>query len=279
VGLADIVGVVIQLIFLEGVLSIDNAAVLGAMASKLPKETPIPWPRSLQFLTHPSRAVLGRQQAAALKVGLLGAYVGRGAMLFLASIIISNPWIKLCGAAYLIYLSMHYFGMKCIGQAEKDASEAGEAPRAPKLPEHPGFWRTVLAIELADLAFSIDNVVAAVSLSPVFWVTIIGVGIGIVVMRYAATLFANLIRWEPALVTGAYVLLFAIGMELVLSEVAGLAITELEQFSISMSILIMTLVFARTPLGRRCRCIALIKPVCRAIYMAIHRKRTADSSP
>ena len=51
-----------------------------------------------------------------------------------------------------------------------------------------GFWKTVLIIELADLAFSLDNVVVAVQLDPEkrFWVIALGVGIGIIVMRFAA---------------------------------------------------------------------------------------------
>ena len=35
--------IVLQLIFLEGILSIDNAAVLGAMVAHLPTHQPIAW--------------------------------------------------------------------------------------------------------------------------------------------------------------------------------------------------------------------------------------------
>jgi tellurite resistance protein TerC len=76
-----VITIVIQLIFLEGILSIDNAAVLGAMVSVLPNDKPVPYPRPLKFLQHFTDRVLGMQQMAALKVGLLGAYIGRGTML------------------------------------------------------------------------------------------------------------------------------------------------------------------------------------------------------
>jgi tellurite resistance protein TerC len=277
--LADIVSVVIQLIFLEGVLSIDNAAVLGALASRLPRESPVPWPRSLLYLARPTDRFLGRQQAAALKVGLLGAYVGRGAMLFLASLIISNSWIRIVGAAYLLYLAFHYFGQKCESQGRQDIEASSPRSLAgPKLPAHPGFWRTVLAIELADLAFSVDNVVAAVALSPVFWVTLVGVGLGIVLMRFAAVLFARLISWESSLVTGAYLLIAAIGLELILTETAGLRLTEVQQFGISLSILGLTLVFARTPLKKAGRCLAFLKPVCRGFYGLLNRAGRAGQA-
>jgi tellurite resistance protein TerC len=96
--------VVIQLIFLEGILSIDNAAVLGAMVSMLPTNQAVPYPAALRFLQRGTNRLLGMQQAAALKVGLLGAYAGRGLMLFLATWVIEKPILRILGAAYLIKL-------------------------------------------------------------------------------------------------------------------------------------------------------------------------------
>ena len=62
--------IIVQLIFLEGILSIDNAAVLGAMVNHLPNDKPIPWPRRLAHLHAWGDRVLGNQRDAALKVGL-----------------------------------------------------------------------------------------------------------------------------------------------------------------------------------------------------------------
>ena len=45
----SILVVILQLIFLEGILSIDNAAVLGALVAPLPSDQNIPWPRALAF--------------------------------------------------------------------------------------------------------------------------------------------------------------------------------------------------------------------------------------
>lgn len=90
--------IVIQLIFLEGLLSIDNAAVLGAMVAPLPNTDPVPWPSWLGWLGHRLDGVLGGQQDAALKVGLLGAYAGRGLMLLIAHHIIRYPWLQVVGA-------------------------------------------------------------------------------------------------------------------------------------------------------------------------------------
>lgn len=250
--------VILQLVFLEGILSLDNAAVLGALVSRLPAKRMIPWPRALRFMRRPALALLGRQRSAALKAGLLGAYAGRGAMLFFAGLIISNPWIRIAGAGYLLFLVFRYFSRMCRPEPSGD----GPRPGVPAREWYPGFWRTVLSVELADLAFSVDNVVAAVALSPGFWVTLAGVGIGMIVMRFAASVFARMIEWEPALSTGAYLLIAAVGLELVLDSAAGIRLTELEQFGISASIVALTILFARTRLRRLSRFLSFIPAAC-----------------
>ena len=130
--------IIIQVIFLEGILSIDNAAVLGAMVSVLPKKDMVPWPGPLKSLGPPVHRVLGGQRSAALKVGLLGAYIGRGLMLVLANFVIHNPFLKILGAAYLIKLAFE--SLSETGACE----EQGEA-RALSM-RGKGFWRIVIAI-------------------------------------------------------------------------------------------------------------------------------------
>lgn len=233
--------VILQLIFLESILSIDNAAVLGAMASFLPEDQVVPWPRWLRWQAAFANRVLGKQREAALRVGLIGAYVGRTLMLFAATFIISNPWLRIVGAAYLIYLAVEHV-------AHLDDHEAELDPNKIKKVRGASFWSTVLSIELADLAFSLDNVVAAVALSSHFWLVVAGVALGILAMRFAASLFTYLVTWEPALQTGAYLLVLAIGAELLLKEFFDIHIGELSQFIISILILLGTVLVARSPI-------------------------------
>lgn len=241
----SIVFIIITLIFLEGILSIDNAAVLGAMVRHLPADKPIPWPGSLRFMAGWADRALGMQREAALKVGLLGAYAGRALMLVLAGFIYQNYWLRIIGAAYLVWLAVNHFGH--MYHAQRAEAHGDEGMRRIK----GGFWATVGAIELADLAFSIDNVIAAVALAPDrLWVVMLGVAIGIVTMRFAATIFTRMIIWEPALEHGAYLLLVAIGGELLLEELAGLHFAEWMQFVVSASILVLTILVARTALRR-----------------------------
>jgi tellurite resistance protein TerC len=71
------------------------------------------------------------------------------------------------------------------------------------------------------------------------------VAIGIVVIRFAATLFTRLIAWEPALEHAAYLLLLAIGCELLLEKWLHIEITDLTKFGISIAILVLTVIVAR----------------------------------
>jgi tellurite resistance protein TerC len=202
----SIIAIVIQLIFLEGILSIDNAAVLGAMVIPLSNTEPIPWPKALTKIGVVLDRVLGHQRVAALRVGLLGAYVGRGVMLIAAG---------------------------------EDESMGPLKVRT--------FWMTVLSVELMDLAFSLDNVVAAVSLSDKLWVVILGVFIGILVMRFAAGIFSYVIEKEPILKTAAYILVLNIGVELLLEDLGHVEIGDWLRFGISIATILLCLAYAHIP--------------------------------
>ena len=228
--------IVLQLIYLEGVLSLDNAAVLGAMVSKLPAHDPVPWPKSIERVAHHLDKILGPQRVAALRVGLFGAYGGRIIMLLLASYIIHNPWLKVLGAAYLLRLALDDLG------APGHEGSEDEAMRPVK---DRGFWLTVLNVELMDLAFSLDNVVAAVSLSEKIWVVILGVAIGILIMRYAAGIFSNIVIKFPILKTAAYILILNIGIEILLEEFAGIHFTDWARFAISIGTILFAIAYSR----------------------------------
>ncbi|HWR65927.1 MAG TPA: hypothetical protein VN364_07385 [Bellilinea sp.] len=232
------IAIIIQLIFLEGILSIDNAAILGAMVSVLPEHEPIPWPKNLAKLGHILDKPLGPQRTAALRVGLIGAYVGRGLMLLAASYIIQNPWLMLIGAAYLIRLALD--DLSAPGQG----GEEGDSDRQLK---QGGFWLVVLNVEMMDLAFSLDNVVAAVSLSDHILVVMLGVAIGILVMRFAAGLFSYVVQRVPILKTAAYILVFNIGVELLLEDFHILEFSDWARFGISIATIALTLAYGYLP--------------------------------
>jgi tellurite resistance protein TerC len=230
------VAIVLQLIFLEGILSLDNAAVLGAMVSRLPENERIPWPKMLSKVGHIFDKSLGYQRMAALRVGLIGAYGGRIIMLFLASYIIQNPWLKVLGAAYLIRLALDDLGAPGHEGSEEDAMRPLKKQ---------GFWLTVLNVELMDLAFSLDNVVAAVSLSDHMAVVVLGVAIGILIMRFAAGIFSSVVLRFPVLKTAAYILILNIGIEILLEEFAGIHFNDWARFGISIGTILLAIAYSR----------------------------------
>lgn len=240
-----VVIIILQLIFLEGILSIDNAAVIGALVSPLPDNEPVVWPSSLQRIGEWLHPVLGNQRMAALRVGLLGAYTGRGLMLLMTSFLIHNSWIKLLGAIYLIHLALDNLGDMTGGDSDLDGEVQPVKARS--------FWATVLTVELMDLIFSIDNVVAAVSLSEQLWVVMAGVGIGILTMRFAAGIFSYAVSREPILKPAAYILVFNIGVELILSQVWHMEISDLVRFGISAATILLAIAYAHSPFLQRFR--------------------------
>ena len=234
----SIILIVVQLIFLEGILSIDNAAVLGAMVAPLPDDQSIPWPAWLQGIGTRLDHLFGNQRLAALRVGLLGAYLGRGAMLFVTSFLIHNEWIRLVGAAYLIRLAFDE-----LGDTTPNVETEEERQKALR---GVSFWSVVVTVELMDLVFSIDNVIAAVSLSDEIWVVMLGVGIGILAMRFAAGMFSYAIQREPVLKIAAYILLLNIGVQLILEQIWKVEFSDLTRFAISVGIILASLVYAHS---------------------------------
>jgi tellurite resistance protein TerC len=243
--IGPILVIILQLIFLEGILSIDNAAVIGALVSPLPNDKHVEWPKALQRFGEWLHPMLGNQRMAALRVGLMGAYLGRGLMLLLTSFIIHNSWIKLLGAAYLIHLAFDNLEDKSGGGGEDD-----EQIRPIKVQT---FWATVLTVETMDLIFSIDNVIAAVSLSNKLWVVMIGVAIGILTMRFAAGIFSYAVEKEPILQQAAYILVLNIGVELVLSQVWHIEIPDMLRFGISVATILLSLLYAHSKFLQRFR--------------------------
>ncbi|KHF33343.1 Integral membrane protein TerC family protein [Paenibacillus sp. P1XP2] len=181
------------LIGLEGLLSADNALVLAVIAKHLPEN----------------------QKKKAINYGIVMAFVFRFAALFAISFI-ANVWqIQAIGAAYLLYLGLKHIIQARIGKKDKKDREDAENDAAGK-----GFWPTVGKIALADLAFAIDSILAAVALalglpdSPLrdfggmdggqFIVVVLGGIAGLVLIKFAATWFIKLLSQRPALETTAY---------------------------------------------------------------------------
>jgi len=238
--------VIVSLVIIEGLLSVDNALAIAAMASHLP----------------------GKQKYWALRVGIIGAYVFRGLALLLAQFIIENPWLKLVGAAYLIHLMAHHFATRrkveaaeaeAIAGAGSGAGANGAAAAAVGRTVQRGFWGTVLSIELMDLSLGVDNVVAAVALSDQFWVVCTGVFIGILALRFVAGHCIKLIERFPVLEHTAFLLIGFVGLILVFELTFHQDIHTTEKFIGIVAIIAFTIWYSRSAAVRKA--MAPVNPV------------------
>lgn len=187
--------VVLNLIFIEVMLSVDNSAVLAIMVKDLPK----------------------CQKPRALKYGLVGAYLFRGICLLLATWLIKVMWLKIAGGLYLLWLAYGHFTAK--NYTIEEGVHIGDSKifRFGRRLGLSQFWSTVILVECMDVAFSIDNVLAAVALSDKFWVIMAGVAIGILAMRFVAGWFVSIMEKYPSLEHAAFVVISLLGLKLVMS--------------------------------------------------------------
>ncbi len=226
--------VILLLVLLEGVLSIDNALVLGLLAKRVPKPL----------------------QKRALTYGLVGAFVFRIIAIATASYLLKWRIVKLIGGGYLIYIAVKHLFFESGEDAEETVTldkegnpelriaETGEPLTAEQemteirervpvpIPEKEikagkSFWMAVAVIELTDIAFAVDSILAAIALvgsppaghpegstHPKLWVVITGGMLGVMLMRVAAAMFIRLLEKFPRFEVSAYLLVIVIGLKL-----------------------------------------------------------------
>ena len=244
-------GIIGNLIIIESLLSVDNAAVLATMVMDVPQ----------------------KERDKALKYGIWGAYIFRGLAMIFAAFLLGFWWLKPLGGMYLLWLVADQFKSK-LGYGEKgsiifkilslfgimmliqndgtineialwslrslaavfigyliyafiklkkDEEEDGEINKSNNavykfFQNKIGvFWSTVILVEIMDMAFSIDNVFAAVAFTPNIILVCTGVFIGILAMRFIAQWFVKLMEKYKFLETAAFVVIAILGIKLLLS--------------------------------------------------------------
>ena len=191
--------VLLVLVFLEGLLAADNAVVMAVMVKHLPRE----------------------QQKKALFYGLFGAFVFRFIALFLITILAKYWQIQAIGAAYLLFISIKHLYDNHFKKDDEEEMKEGKGS---------GFWMTVLKVELADIAFAIDSMLAAVAIAITlphigdfdigginagpFAVMFLGGFVGLIIMRFAAQWFVKVLADYPSLETAAFLIVGWVGVKL-----------------------------------------------------------------
>lgn len=191
--------VLLILIVLEGLLSADNALVLAIMAKHLPPD----------------------QQKKAINIGLMLAFIFRIGAIFIISLLFHVWQVQAIGAAYLIYIAVKHLLTK--DHAKQQTK--GKSYRA-----------TVFQIALADIAFAVDSILAAVALvlalpdtnfgqiggmdAAQFFVILIGAIAGLIVIRFAAGFFVKVLTERPSLERAAMLIVGWVGVKLLMHTLA-----------------------------------------------------------
>ena len=189
--------IIANLFLLESLLSIDNAAVLGIMVMDLPAQ----------------------QRGKALRYGIFGAYVFRGLCLVFSSLLIRILWLKVIGGLYLLRLTYTFFKAKQSEGTDDPIDKTSHKVYKMTLGRLGPLWATIIMVEIMDLAFSIDNVFAAVAFSDKIFLVCVGVFIGIFAMRFAAQIFVTLLEKFPFLENTAFIVIGLLGLKLIASYV------------------------------------------------------------
>jgi len=179
---------VLLVIFLEILLSTDNAIVIARLATNLPKNL----------------------QKKALWSGYALSFVFRAISILIAIYLIQFYWIQFLGALYLLYLAF-----------------STSKPRSPLAKT--SFWKTVLLIEMTDLIFAVDSILAAIAvvgisypihhLPPNIWIIYVGGIIGIATVRFGTTTVIKYIDKYPQLQRLSSYLIALVGLKLLVHSI------------------------------------------------------------
>jgi YkoY family integral membrane protein len=178
--------VLLILVFLEAVLSADNAIALAAIAQGLEDK---------------------ELERKALNFGLVIAYVLRITLILTATWVQDFWQFELLGAAYLLWLVFQHF------TSEETSDSHHHGPR----------FKTVLqaipVIAFTDLAFSLDSVTTAIAVSQEKWLVLTGATIGIITLRFMAGLFIRWLDEYANLEDAGYITVAFVGLRLLLKVI------------------------------------------------------------
>jgi YkoY family integral membrane protein len=175
----------------------------------------------------------------------------------LASLLLQWTFAKFLGGAYLVYIAVRHLFFESKEKedekivldehghpqlVEKSGGPLTEAEEELEIKERvpvymdsatrkrlglASFWPTVFVIELTDIAFAVDSILAAIAMvgsppeghppdqfHPKLWVIVLGGIVGLMLMRVAASVFIRMLERFPRFEIAAYLLVCIIGLKL-----------------------------------------------------------------
>jgi YjbE family integral membrane protein len=162
----------LTIVWVNIILSGDNAVVIALAARSLPP----------------------RQQKAAVFWGAGAAVAMRIVLTLFAVALLRYPYLKLVGAALLLWIAVKLLQPENGGEGEVESGES--------------LWAAIKTILIADLVMSLDNVLAvAAAARDSITLLVLGLAISIPLVIFGATLLMRLMeRWPIIITLGAALL-------------------------------------------------------------------------
>jgi YjbE family integral membrane protein len=177
-------GLVLQIIGINIVLSGDNAVVIALACRGLPD----------------NRKRMGMVLGAGVAVGL------RLIFIFIVAQLLAIPFLKVIGALLLFWIAVKLI-----------TEEGGEAHS--KIGETDQLWYAIRTIAIADVVMSFDNVIAVVAAAKgSWWLIVFGIGISVPLIIFGATLVMWLLERFPLFIWIGAALLGWIAGEMLVDE-------------------------------------------------------------
>ena len=221
---------------IEVLLSVDNMMAVSAVTAHLPS----------------------KQRSLALGIGTLIAYgVRAGALLVTAPLISGSLTAKILGSLYMMHLAASHFTRPHVKESSSREVEWG-------------FAKTLLMVVLVDFLLTTDNIIAAVSMSKIFWVVCSSVLFGVVLVGFLGRYTVRVVRRFPVLSDSIYVLIGWIGV-LLLAETTTKSLkiahlTDIQKLLVLVEIILVTLIYDAMPSLQR-----LVNPVLRGVFLPVLR--------
>ncbi len=175
----------VKIIWINIILSGDNAVVIALAARSLPPEL----------------------QRRAIFYGSAAAVVLRIALTVVAAKLLALSFLQIVGGLLLLWI-----GVQLLSDDDEGESESRE---------HTGMAAAIRTILIADLVMSLDNVIAvAAAAKGSMTLLILGLAISIPLVIFGSTLMIKLMERYPVIVTVGAALIGWVGGETIASDVA-----------------------------------------------------------
>ncbi len=185
----------LEIIWLNAILSGDNAIVIGIAAAGLPAE----------------------QRRRAVLFGVMAAAVLRIIFSFAATWLLSLWWVDIVGGVALLWIAWGFFSELVAGEKAEEAEAHGDHSHS----EVKRMATALRQIIIADVSMSLDNVLAVAAVARSNYVLLaVGLLISIVMMGLLGSFLARLIEKHRVIAYVGVALIVYIALELVIEGLA-----------------------------------------------------------